>query len=101
MVVNELNGSGDDPSGILNPGKIRKNIHTGFFEPYNFSKGWEQASGNYIQHIYSYSTLSNYPKAQDGQGNKFVNAIGMHQRSLYNCSGNDVISGNYVDSWLE
>ena len=31
----------DDPSGVLNPGKTRKNIHTGFFlEPYNFPKGW-------------------------------------------------------------
>ena len=32
----------DDPSGILNPGKTRKNIHTGFFESYNFPKGWGQ-----------------------------------------------------------
>ena len=32
----------DDPSGILNPGKTRKSIHTGFFEPYSFPKGWGQ-----------------------------------------------------------
>ena len=94
-------GGYDDPSGILNPGKTRKNIHTGFFEPCNFPKGWGQASNNYIQHIYSYSTLSNYSKAQHSQGNKFANTIGMHQWSLYNCSGNDVISGDYVDSWSE
>ena len=74
-------------------GKTRKNIHTGFFEPYNFPKGWGQASNKYIQHIYSYSTLSNYSKAQYGQGNKFANTIGMHQRSLCNHSGNDGISG--------
>ena len=65
----------DNPSGILNPGKTRKNIHTGFFEPYNFSKGWGQVSNKYIQHIYSYSTLSNYSKAQHGRGNKFANTI--------------------------
>ena len=71
--------NGDDPSGIVNLGKTRKNIHTGFFEPYNFPKGWGQASNNYIQHIYSYSTLSNYSKAQHGQGNEFANTIGTHQ----------------------
>ena len=84
----------DDPLGILNPGKTRKNIHTGFFEPYKFPKGWGQVSNNYIQHIYSYYTLSSYSKAQHGQGNKFANAIGMHQQSLHNRSGNDVISGD-------
>ena len=91
----------DNPSGILNPGKTRKNIHTGFFKPYNFPKGWGQASNNYIQHIYSYSTLSNYSKAQHGQGNEFANTIGTHQQSLCNRSGNDAISGDYVDSRLE
>ena len=69
----------DDPSGILNLGKTRKNIHTGFFEPYNFPKGWGQVSNKYIQHIYSYSTLSNYSKAQHGRGNEFANTIGTHQ----------------------
>ena len=88
----------DDPSGILNLGKP---FIQGFFKPYKFSKGWEQASSSYIQHIYSYSTLSNYPKAQHGQGNKFANAIGTHQRSLCNCSGNDATSGDCADSWLE
>ena len=71
--------SADDPSGILNPGKTRKNIHTGFFEPYNCPKGWGQVSNKYIQHIYSYSTLSNYSKAQHGRGNEFANTIGTHQ----------------------
>ena len=93
--------SDDDPLGILNPGKIRKNIHTGFFEPYNFPKGWGQASNNYIQHIYSYSTLRNYPNTQHGQGNEFANVIGMHQRSLHNHSGNDAIPGDYADSRSE
>ena len=69
----------DDPSGILNLGKTRKTFIQGFFEPYNFPKGWGQASNNYIQHIYSYSTLSNYSKAQHGRGNKFANTIGTHQ----------------------
>ena len=78
--------------------KPGKNIHTWLFE---FSKGRGQASSNYIQHVYSYSTLSNYPKAQDGRGNEFVNAIGMHQWSLHNHSGNDAISGDYVDSQSE
>ena len=94
-------GGYDDPLGILNPAKTRKNIHTGFFEPYNFPKGWGQASNNYIQHIYSYSTLSNYSKAQHGWGNEFANTIGMHQWSLHNRSGNDVISGDYADSQSE
>ena len=94
-------GGGDDPSGILNPGKTRKNIHTGFFEPYNFPKGWGQAYNNYIQHIYSCSTLRNYPNTQHGWGNEFANAIGMHQGSLRNHSGNDAISGDYVDSRSE
>ena len=72
--------AGDDPSWILNLQKTRKNIHTGFsFEPYIFPKGWGQASNKYIQHIYSYSTLSNYSKAQYGQGNEFANTVGMHQ----------------------
>ena len=73
----------------------------GFFEPYKFPKGQEQASSSYIQHIYNYSTLSNYPKAQDGQGNEFANTIGMHQQSLHNHSGDDAMSGAYADSWLE
>ena len=94
-------GGYDDPLGILKPGKIRKNIHTGFFKPYNFPKGWGQASNKYIQHIYSYSTLSNYPNTQHGQGNEFVNAIGTDQQSLCNRSGNDAISGDYADSWSE
>ena len=94
-------GGGDDPSGILNPGKTRKNIHTGFFEPYNFPKGWGQAYNNYIQHIYSCSTLRNYPNTQHGWGNEFANAIGMHQGSLRNHSGNDAILGDYADSWSE
>ena len=54
-----------------------------------------------MQHISSYSTLSNYPKAQLGQGHKFENTIGMHQQSLCNCSGNDAMSGDYADSRLE
>ena len=70
-----FNVPNDDPSGILNPGKTRKNIHTGFFEPHNFPKGWGQVSNKYIQHIYSYSTLSNYSKAQHGRGNEFANTI--------------------------
>ena len=70
---------GDDPSGILNPGKTRKNMHTGFFEPYNLPKAWGQVSNKYIQHIYSYSTLSNYSKAQHSRGNEFANTIGTHQ----------------------
>ena len=86
--------TGDDP-------EPRKNIHAWFFEPYKFTKGWDQASINYIQYISSYSTLSNYPNVQHHQGNKFVNAIGTHQRSLCNPSGNDVMSGDYVDSWSE
>ena len=52
----------------------RKTVHTVFFKPYKFSKGWDQASINYIQHIYSYSTLSNGPKVQHHQGNEFVKA---------------------------
>ena len=91
-------GGVDDPSGILNPGKTRKNIHTGFFEPYNFSKGWGQASNNYIQQTYSYSTLSNYPNTQHGRGNEIASTIGTHQRSLRNRSGNDAISGDYADN---
>ena len=66
-----------------------KNIHTWFFEPYEFPKGWGQAFSSYIQHIYNYSTLSNYPKVQDSQENEFANAIDMHQWSLCNWSGND------------
>ena len=42
MQTIRYSGSADDPSGILNPGKTRKNIHTGFFEPYSFPKGWGQ-----------------------------------------------------------
>ena len=75
----EGDGHDDDPSGILNPGKIRKNIHTGFFKPHNFPKGYGHTSNNYIQHIYSYSTFSNYPNTQHSRGNKFANTIGMHQ----------------------
>ena len=93
--------TGDDPSGILNPGKTRKNIHTGFFKPYNFPTGWGQESNNYIQHIYSCSTLRNYPNTQHSLGNKFANAIGTHQQSLHNCSGNDVIPGDYAHSQSE
>ena len=73
--------------------KPGKTFIQGFFEPYNFPKGWGQVSNKYIQHIYSYSTLSNYSKAQHGRANEFANTIGTHQRSLHNRSGNDAISG--------
>ena len=79
----------------------RKTVHTVFFEPYKLSKGQDQASINYIQHIYSYSTLSNGPKVQHCQGNKFANVIDTHQWSLYNPSGNDVMLVNYVHSQSE
>ena len=72
-----------------------------FFKPYNFPKGWDQASINYIQHVYSYSTVSNCPKVQHYQGNKFVNAIDVDQQSLHNPFGNDAMSGDYADSWSE
>ena len=84
------------PRGSWTQEKPGKTFIQGFSKPYNFPKGWGQASNNYIQHIYSYSTLSNYPNTQHGRGNKFANAIGTHQQSLHNCSGNDVISGDYV-----
>ena len=79
----------------------QKTVHTVFFEPYKFLKGWDQASVNYIQHVYSYSTLSNCLKFQHCQGNKLVNTIDVHQWSLYNPSENDAMLGDYVDSWLE
>ena len=80
------------PQGSWTREKPGKTFIQGFFEPYNFPKGWGQVSNKYIQHIYSYSTLSNHFKAQHGQGNEFANTIGTHQRSLHNCSGNDAIS---------
>ena len=85
--------------------QVEKGLSLGYFQDmflnvifsctlcYKFPKGWGQVSNKYIQHIYSYSTLSNYYKAQHSRGNKFANTIGMHQRSLCNHSGNDAISG--------
>ena len=61
------------PRGSWTWEKPGKTFIRGFFEPYNFPKGWGQASNNYIQHIYSYSTLRNYPNTQHGRGNKFAN----------------------------
>ena len=79
----------------------RKTVHRVFFKPYKFPKGWDQASINYIQHIYSYSTLSNGPKVQHHRGNEFANTIDMHQQSLCNPSGNDAALANYADSQSE
>ena len=56
----------------------RKTVHTVFFELYKFLKGQDQASINYIQHVYRYSTLSNCPKVQHHQGNEIVNIIDDH-----------------------
>ena len=91
-----INGTVMIPQGSWAWEKPGKTFIQGFFEPYNFLKGWGQVSNKYIQHIYSYSTLSNYSKAQHGWGNEFANTIGTHQWSLRNHSGNDVILGGIM-----
>ena len=86
---------------VMIPQGSGKTIHKPFnsvFWALKIPKGWDQASINYIQHIYSGAATSNCPKEQHHQGNEFASTIDAHQQLLHNTSGNDVTLVNYADT---
>ena len=79
----------DDPSGIL---KLGKTFIHGFLSLIKFLKAGNKHPA-VIFNIFTIILLLVIILKP-----RFANAIGMHQQSLRNHSGNDATSGDYVDS---